>query len=249
MTPNSQPPTPNSRQRLDTELAKRGLCQSRSHAERIIEMGQVMVNGRTIKKPSYRVSQTDKLRLKKQQYVSRAAYKLESVVTSFNIDFTGKTMLDVGSSTGGFSDFALKHGAKKVIAVDVGTNQLHPSLRTNPRIELHEKTDIRDIKKLSSSVDIVTIDVSFISLTKVLPAVKELVGKQTVILAMAKPQFEAKRSDLSKGVLKNSKIRREVLKNLELWLMQEFVVLDKADSGVAGIKGNEERFYKLKVGR
>lgn len=180
------------------------------------------------------------------QYVSRAAFKLASVSEKLGLDFTDKTVLDVGSSTGGFSDYALQHGAKKIIAVDVGTKQLHPSLRVNPKIELHEKTDIRDFSKVEPwKVDIVLIDVSFISLRQVLPAVAGLSQADTQIVAMVKPQFEAADKHLNKGIIKNDSIRRQIFKDFEQWTKQYFLVQDKADSGVAGAKGNQERFYLL----
>ena len=181
-----------------------------------------------------------------EQYVSRAALKLASVAEALKLDFEGKIVLDVGSSTGGFTDYALKHGAKKVIAVEVGTNQLHPSLRDNPTIELHEKTDIRDFKT-EQAIDIVVADVSFISLREILPAVAELVSRQTQLVMMVKPQFEAGQSQQKhKGVIKNDKMRREILKDFENWAAKQFVILDKADSAVSGAKGNQERFYLLR---
>jgi 23S rRNA (cytidine1920-2'-O)/16S rRNA (cytidine1409-2'-O)-methyltransferase len=160
------------------------------------------------------------------------------------VDFAGKTVLDVGSSTGGFTDYALQHGASKVLAVDVGTDQLHPSLHGDERIELHEKTDIRDFKT-DINVDIVVIDVSFISLREILPSVAEIApGAQ--IVAMVKPQFEAGKHQVNKGVIKNDAVRRQILKDFEVWAKDLFVVVDKRDSEVAGSKGNRERFYLLK---
>lgn len=162
------------------------------------------------------------------------------------MSFKDCVVLDVGSSTGGFTDFALQHGAKKVIAVEVGKGQLHPSLRTDEQIELHEQTDIRDIKELSAVPDIVVIDVSFISLRDILPHVASLVDKHAVIVAMVKPQFEAGNTSKHKGIIKNDKIRRDILKDFETWSRRFFITLGKADSLVAGANGNVERFYKLK---
>jgi 23S rRNA (cytidine1920-2'-O)/16S rRNA (cytidine1409-2'-O)-methyltransferase len=182
----------------------------------------------------------------KEQYVSRAGLKLASVAKVLKLNFSDKIVLDVGSSTGGFTDYALQHGAKKVYAVDVGTQQLHPSLRGNKRIDLHEKTDIRDFK-MQETPDVVVIDVSFVSLQTIMPAVARLCGPNTIIAAMAKPQFEAEARDVSKGVIKNDTMRRNILKHLEVFLRQTFVIIDKADSEVAGAKGNRERFYKLSL--
>ncbi len=235
------------KRRLDQELALRGLTPTRSQSESWIKMGKVTVDGRVVTKPGLAVSDTSKIELTtNEQYVSRAGLKLASVAKILNLDFTDKIVLDVGSSTGGFTDYALQHGAKKVYAVDVGTDQLHPSLHGHPQIELHEKTDIRDFK-MSETPDVVVIDVSFISLQAILPAVARLCGPQSVIAAMAKPQFEADAKEVSKGVIKNDTMRRNILKRLELFLREHFVIVDKADSEVAGAKGNRERFYKLTV--
>jgi 23S rRNA (cytidine1920-2'-O)/16S rRNA (cytidine1409-2'-O)-methyltransferase len=281
------------KERLDVLLAKKGLAASRSQAESWVKLGKVTVDGRVVAKPGTFVSDAAQLKLHAgEQYVSRAGLKLASVATLLGLDFKGKVVLDVGSSTGGFTDYALKRGAKKVYAVEVGTDQLHPSLRGNPAIELHEKTDIRDIyldrsgqPKLldtasrraslayaagdaraadissnltarSSTVtitdtpDIVVIDVSFISLRDILPHIaRELSGPGTQIVAMVKPQFEAGRVQVTKGVIKNDAVRRQILKDFEAWARQYFVVQDKHDSEVAGAKGNRERFYLLTLNR
>lgn len=233
------------KQRLDQELTVRGLTTTRSQAESWIKLGKVTVNGWTITKPGTFVTPGSEIVLESaDRYVSRAGLKLSSVARILKLDFKGAIVLDVGSSTGGFTDYSLQNGAKKVYAVDVGTDQLHPSLRRDKRIELHEKTDIRDFK-MKEFPDIVVIDVSFISLQAILPAVARLCGPKTVIVAMAKPQFEADVKEVSKGVIKNDTMRRNILKRLELFLRNQFVIIDKADSEVAGAKGNKERFYML----
>jgi len=236
------------KKRLDQKVLELGLTNSRSQAESYIKLGEVKVGGKVVTKPGYLVGDYEKVEISAvEQYVSRAALKLASVAGSFKLDFKGKTVLDVGSSTGGFTDYALKHGADRVIAVEVGTDQLHHSLQGNPKIELHEQTDIRDVKKLSQVPDIVVADVSFISLRRILPHVADLIGRKTVIVAMVKPQFEAGESSLKhKGVIKNDKMRRDILKDFESWAGQHFVVIDKADSAVSGAKGNQERFYLLR---
>ncbi|MCA9328425.1 TlyA family RNA methyltransferase, partial [Candidatus Saccharibacteria bacterium] len=207
----------------------------------------VTVNGKKVTKPGFLVREEDKVQLKSEQYVSRAALKLASIAKQFVLDFRGKVVLDVGSSTGGFTDYALQHGAQKVIAVDVGTDQLHPSLLGNPKVELHEKTDIREFFP-AQKADIAVADVSFISLRHILPAVKHQVTKDALLIMMCKPQFEARKGEVNKGIIKNSAVRRQILKDFEAWLTQNgFIILDKADSQVAGAKGNIERFYKLKI--
>jgi len=181
-----------------------------------------------------------------ENYVSRAGHKLASVADTFKLDFKGKIVLDVGSSTGGFTDYAFKHGAKKVIAVEVGTNQLHPSLHGNPNIELHEQTDIRDFIT-KQTINIVLADVSFISLKEILPSVIKLSNKNTQIIVLVKPQFETTAGLKHKGIVKNEHMRRDILKDFETWAKRYFKLLAKADSGVTGTKGNKERFYLLRL--
>jgi 23S rRNA (cytidine1920-2'-O)/16S rRNA (cytidine1409-2'-O)-methyltransferase len=270
------------KQRLDQLLFSRGLVPSRSQAESWIRLGKVRVSGAVVTKPGTFTASDAEIDLQvEEQYVSRAGLKLASVAKILHLQFEGKVMLDVGSSTGGFTDYALRHGIRKVYAVDVGTNQLHPSLRSDERIELYEQTDIRNVSLSGKSgdsqrehaqfrsaksarmfehaplerssvildevPDLVVIDVSFISLRDILPHVAGLCGPQTIVAAMVKPQFEARESGvMHKGVIKNDKMRREILKDFENWAIKYFMVLDKADSEVAGSKGNRERFYKLR---
>lgn len=235
------------RQRLDQFLVVKGLVETRSQAESYIRLGYVLVDGQAVTKPGFAIRDNAVVTLtREEQYVSRAALKLESVAEVLKLDFRGKVVLDVGSSTGGFTEYALQHGARKVIAVDVGTNQLHPRLRGNERIELHEQTDIRNLSEASEPVDVVLIDVSFISLREVLPAILRLVTGSACIVAMAKPQFEASGSLKHKGIIKNDRIRREILKEFETWVQQFCIIENKVDSGVSGAKGNRERFYRLR---
>lgn len=275
------------KQRLDQALAARGLVATRSQAESWIRLGKVFVDGRKAAKPGELISSEARVELRAtEQYASRAGLKLASVAQVLHLDFAGKIVLDAGSSTGGFTDFALQHGARKVIAVDVGKGQLHPALRENPRVELHEQTDIRAIALapptlqeratasahdtaqspsagtagqyptpevggkiyLAEQPDIILADLSFISLRDVLPHLRTVASPRTVIVAMVKPQFEAGQSGLKhKGVIKNDRIRRDILKQFEEWAMHNFVILAKADSEVAGARGNLERFYALRL--
>lgn len=232
------------KQRLDHLLVQKKLVISRSQAESYIRLGVVEVDGKVETKPGFFVSDQAEVKIKSDQYVSRAGLKLASVAKILKLDFRNKIVLDVGSSTGGFTDYALQKGAAKVFAVDVGTNQLHPKLRLDQRIELHEQTDIRDFKP-SQTPDIVVMDVSFISLREILPHIAKVSAPSTEIVAMLKPQFEAGRSQINKGIIKNDKIRREILKDFETWTKQYFIIKDKADSQVHGEKGNAERFYLL----
>ena len=234
--------------RLDQLLVIKGLVSSRSQAESWIGLGKVTVDGRVATKAGQFVREDADVRLAaEEKYVSRAGLKLASVAKLLGVDFAGKTVLDVGSSTGGFTDYALQHGAKKVVAVDVGTEQLHPSLRGDERIDLYEKTDIRDFKT-DHVIDIVVIDVSFISLHEILPAVARIAPKAQV-MAMVKPQFEAGKAQVNKGIIKNDSVRRQILKDFEMWAKQYFIVRDKRDSEVRGQKGNQERFYLLQLAK
>lgn len=236
------------KQRLDQAMAERGLVSSRSQAESYIKLGKVRLNGKTASKSGLFVSLDDKIALNvpaQNQYVSRAGLKLASAVKALQIDFIDQVVLDIGSSTGGFTDYVLKNGAKKVVAVDVGTEQMHPSLRNDPRVELHEKTDIRNFEILPKP-DIILADLSFISLREVLPTVSRLSKSSTQVLVLLKPQFEAGKTEINRGVVKNDKLRRQILKDFEAWVKAYFVVVGKADSQVAGAHGNLERFYLLR---
>ena len=232
--------------RLDHLLVVKGLVTTRSQAESWIKLGKVSVEGKVVTKPGFFVREEAAIKLAaSERYVSRAGLKLASVARTLKVDFKDTVVLDVGSSTGGFTDYALQHGAKKVYAVDVGTDQLHPSLHDEPRIELHEKTDIRDFTP-DMTPDIVVMDVSFISLREILPHIATVSGPQTQVIAMVKPQFEAGRHQVNKGVIKNDSVRRQIFKEFEMWVKDRFIIVDKADSEVAGSRGNRERFYCLK---
>ena len=179
--------------------------------------------------------------------ITRGYIKLSDAAKAFHYNFRDKTVLDIGSSTGGFTKYALDHGAKKVIAVEKGTNQMLPSLRYDKRIDLFEKTDIFTFKP-DYLLDTIVADVSFLSLKKILHYAKTyLAGPKTDFLVMLKPQFEAKPSQLTSGVVKNNKIRRDIIKNFEFWLKENgFSVIDKRDNQLKGKNGNIERFYWLR---
>lgn len=182
-------------------------------------------------------------------FVSRAEGKLEGAVRAFHYDFRNKTVLDIGSSTGGFTELALKLGAKKVIAIEKGTRQMKAPLRFDSRVDLHEKTDFFDVESLPE-IDVIVADVSFVSLKKILVKAREFATKDTDFLVMLKPQFEAKPGQLWKGIVKNEKMRREIIKDFEFWLKNNhFVILNKRDNEVIGKNGNQERFYYLKMAK
>ena len=197
--------------------------------------------------------------------VSRAENKLAGAAQAFSYDFRGKIVLDIGSSTGGFTEYALLRGAKRVIAIEKGTRQMKAPLRFDPRIDLREKTDIFSVTRSSLSrdqneineneskteirIDTILADVSFISLKQVLlHAKKQLATPQTDFLVMLKPQFEAKPFQLKNGIVKNETIRRDIIKDFEAWLKNNgFLIVNKRDNTLAGKNGNLERFYFLKL--
>lgn len=204
--------------RLDKQLVERGLAPTRSKAQELIKSGNVKVNNKAVNKSSYEINDDDILEVVDTttlKYVSRAGLKLEKAIDEFNLNFNNKAIMDIGSSTGGFTDCAIQHGASKVIAVDVGTNLMHESLRTSSKIELYEQTNIKDLPSDKfKNIDFVTIDVSFVSLTKIF----EKLFSENIncpIIALIKPQFECgkKIADKFKGVILNQKIHLDILNN------------------------------------
>lgn len=200
--------------RLDSLLVKKGLVTSRTRGEYEIKNGNVLVDGKVVTKPSTKVSDDQEIVINnKLEYVSKGALKLLKAIESFNLDLSNKVMLDIGSSTGGFSDVALRNNIKKVIAVDVGTDQFDKELQKDNRIELHENTDIRTFN-ITEEIDTVTIDVSFISVTKIISKLEEINPKEIVLLI--KPQFECGKeiSDKYKGIPLNKEVHKDVIENV-----------------------------------
>ena len=183
---------------------------------------------------------------------TRGYAKLVDAAKFFDFNFNGKIVLDIGSSTGGFTAYALDHGAKKVVAVEKGTAQMAYPLRLDSRIDLREKTDIFDTSSSNlPHIDIILADVSFTSLRPILTHVrKNIANKDTEFLVMFKPQFEAQPSDLNRGVVKNEKIRRRIIKDFEYWLTTHGLLIKaKRDNLVLGKSGNRERFYYLTLAK
>lgn len=180
--------------------------------------------------------------------VGRAELKLREAAEAFDYDFRGKTVLDIGSSTGGFTEYALRRGAKKVIAIEKGTRQMKAPLRFDPRVELREKTDFLKVEE-KLAVETVLADVSFVSLRQILAHAQRILPHEVDYLVMLKPQFEARPDQLVKGVVKNERMRREIIKDFENWLKRKgFVVIKKRDNETVGKVGkNQERFYFLKL--
>ncbi|MDB5179077.1 MAG: binding methyltransferase FtsJ like protein [Patescibacteria group bacterium] len=237
------------KKRLDILMMERGLAVSRTQAQALIMAGQVSAEGRRLEKPGLSVDEGLELHIKDQpRFVSRAGEKLASVATALQLDFEGMTVLDVGSSTGGFTDFALMSGAVRVYCVDVGTGQLSYKLRQDPRVVVMEQTDIRGAK-LPELADMAVMDVSFISLTKVLEPTAALVKPGEPIVAMVKPQFEAGKpiADRYRGVIPMGEVRDGILAELREWMAGRFEIVGEADSGLAGAEGNVERFFLLRA--
>ena len=183
---------------------------------------------------------------------TRAEKKLEGAIKAFKYDFDGKVVLDIGSSTGGFTKCALEHGARKVIAIEKGTDQMMPELAADKRVELYEKTDIFKMTfGRIGYVDTILADVSFVSLRKVLAYVEQvLVRADADFLVMLKPQFEARPEQLFRGIVKNERMRREICADFEAWVKRKgFVIRAKHDNEMTGRNGNIERFYLLTLSR
>jgi len=210
---------PMERERLDILLHKTGLADSRERARRLIMAGQVAVDGQVVDKPGTRVSPTAAIHVEtKPAYVSRGGLKLEAALASFAIDVQGLVAADIGASTGGFTDCLLQHGAARVYAIDVGYGQLAWELRQDPRVVVMERVNARYLHELPERIDLITIDVSFISLKLVLPAVMPLLKPGGQIVALVKPQFEAGREHVGKGgVVREPAVHRAVLHDLLAW--------------------------------
>jgi len=237
--------------RLDKCLFERGLVDSREKAKALILSGNVLVNGLMVDKAGASVRSDDALSIKdKMPYVSRGGLKLEQAVKEFSIDFKDKITMDVGASTGGFTDCMLQNGASKVYAVDVGYGQFDWRLRNDEHVVLFEKTNIRHLKKSSipEPIEIVTIDVSFISLLKVLPNILNFLAPSAEIIALIKPQFEAGREEVGRGgVVKDENIRLAVIEKIKAGAIELGLdVIGVTTSPIKGPKGNVEYLIYLK---
>lgn len=233
-------------------MVNKGLALSRQRARALIMSGKVLVNHIPVDKPGSLITADDELLLKGDDiaYVSRGGLKLEAAIESFSVDVNGKVCLDVGASTGGFTDCLLQHGASRVYAVDVGYGQLAWKLRQDLRVVVIERTNIRHMAKdtLPEPVDIVSIDVSFISLKIVVPAVLKFMKPDAGILALIKPQFEVGKGKVGKGgVVRDPELHKEVIRELSRFFSD--IGLDKkalVPSPVLGPKGNREFLISLK---
>mgnify|MGYP000907793358 CR=1 FL=1 len=236
--------------RLDQELVNRGQFPAREKAKCAILAGQVRVSGRSICKPGDIVKPTDVIEvLQKEKYVSRGGYKLEQALNHFQIDVNGMVAVDIGASTGGFTDCLLQHGAAKVYAVDVGKGLLAFQLRNDPRVVVMEKINARYITRehfpdTFQLADLAVIDCSFISLKLIIPPVLNLIKENGKIIALIKPQFEAgkKEADKGKGIIKDPSIHQRIVADLENFVKNNNVLIWRGviESPIEGQSGNKE---------
>jgi len=238
--------------RLDALLLKKGLVASREKARAVILAGEVKVNEVRVDKPGTKVDEEAEIKIESSRlrYVSRGGLKLEKAIREFGVDFLNKVVLDVGASTGGYTDCAIKHGAKKVYALDVGYGQLDWSLRNDFRVVNLEKTNIRyfTVEELGELVDIITVDVSFISVSKVFPVLKDFINEEGVIISLIKPQFEAGRDKVGKkGVVRDADVHKQVLLDCIGYARKEgLFCVGVSYSPLKGPQGNIEYFICLK---
>lgn len=241
------------KKRLDILMVEKGLTDSRNSAQRLIMAGLVLVDGLKAHKPSDQVLVESDIQLKqRQKYVSRGGEKLEKALKEFGFEnLNGKICVDVGASTGGFTDCLLKHGAKKVYSIDVGYGQLHASLRNDPRVINMERKNIRAVDHIPDQIDLVTIDVSFISLKTVVMAIHSwFIGYSSNVIALIKPQFEVGREKAAKGkgVIRDSQIHLDVIENLKIFFNDAgYKVMGVTESPILGPKGNKEFLINLSI--
>ncbi len=233
--------------RLDNLLVERGLFPSREQAQRAIMAGEVKVGTRVAAKASEFLLADAEVAVKSApKFVGRGGLKLEGALDFFDVDLAGKVALDIGASTGGFTDCLLQRGAKKVYAVDVGHDQLAWKIRNDPRVVVLEKVNARSLsrKEIPEDVDLCVIDVSFISLTLILPNAFELVRANGVILALIKPQFELERSDVGRGgIVREAELHEKAKRKIASFVEAAGnVVVDLVPSTITGADGNQEFF-------
>ncbi len=239
------------KQRLDIVLVEKGLIRSRDRAKTMIMAGKVMVNDMVADKPGTQVSMDAVIKVKEDDhpYVSRGGLKLEKALNTFPVSVKDCVCLDIGASTGGFTDCLLKNGAKKVYAVDVGYGQLDWSLRKDDRVVVIERTNIRNLayEIVNEPMDIVVADTSFISLKTVIPSAEKFMREGTGILALIKPQFEAGKENVGKGgVVKDPEVRKQVVEDIKAFFQTRgYRVNDVVASPILGPKGNEEYIISL----
>ncbi len=240
------------RTRLDELLVLRGLCPSRSRAQALIFEGKVLVAGRVVSRKAELVDADAPLEVTQRDYVSRGAFKLLHALDRFSVDPRGRVALDAGASTGGFTQVLLERGASRVYAVDAGHGQLAPALRDDPRVSVHEGTNLRHLRRgdLPEAIELFSLDLSFISLRLVLPAVADLAAQGAEVVALVKPQFEAGPRDVGKGgVVREPKVHLRVLGEVAAAAEASgFAPLGVCPSPIQGGDGNREYLVHLGPG-
>jgi 23S rRNA (cytidine1920-2'-O)/16S rRNA (cytidine1409-2'-O)-methyltransferase len=244
------------RERIDKLLVDRGLAESRTKAQAMIMAGLVLVNEQRVDKPSHQFDTTSSIRVKggddaASRYVGRGGLKLEAALREFQLDVTGLTCLDVGASTGGFTDCLLQHGANRVVAIDVGHNQIDWRLRNDPRVEVREGVNARYLQPqdFSEKFDLAVVDVSFISATKVLPAIVPLIIDGGAIITLIKPQFEVGRGEVgSGGIVRDPEKRSRVVEEVNnAAVALGLTLVNVIESPIPGAEGNIESLALYKV--
>ena len=232
------------RRRLDLILVERGLVDSREKGQALILAGQVLVDGQKVDKPGHAVAPNSKIELAEQpRYVGRGGLKLEAALDHFSIPVAGKVCLDIGSSTGGFTDCLLQHGAARVYAIDVGTGQLDWKLRNDPRVIVHEQLNARYLSgnEVPEPIDLAVCDVSFISITMILPVLPNLLAKGAGMVILVKPQFELERHQVGKGgIIRDPALHQQACRRVEDAVKQLGFQTEIIPSPVLGAEGNQE---------
>ncbi len=237
------------KERVDVLLVERGLVESRARAQAIILAGKVFWNDRRMDKAGHKVPVDASLEVRGRDhpFVSRGGVKLAGALEAFGFDPSELVVADFGASTGGFTDCLLQRGARRVYAVDVGYGQLAHSLRVDPRVVVMERTNARHLMELPEPIDLVVIDASFISIAKLLPAARAVLGDGGELIGMVKPQFEVGRSKLSRGVVRDAKARLAAIDSVaDSAEGLGFALVGRCDSSLAGPEGNVEAFLWLR---
>ena len=240
-----------SKERLDKLLVDKGLVANRNKARGLIMAGEVRVDGQVMDKPGHMISPTAVLEVAEQlPYVSRGGYKLAGALAEFGLDVRGRICADVGACTGGFTDVLLQNGANQVYAIDVGYGQLSWKIRQNERVTVMERTNARYVENLNEPVSFVCIDVSFISLKHILPAVQKWLTPQADVIALIKPQFEAGPKQVGKGgIVRDPEVHHQVLLDILNWATSHgFSLAGLTRSSIEGADGNVEFLVWLRVG-
>jgi len=232
------------KKRLDQRVLEEHPTLTRTYIQSLIMQGKVLVDDVPCTKAGTQIADDAHIRLRdvQQKFVSRAGYKLEKALDFFEISVKDLIVLDAGLSTGGFSDCLLQRGAKKIYGIDVGYGQAHEKIRQDPRVVVMEKTNLRYVEALPELVDLVTLDLSFISVLKVIPSIKKLMQPHGMLIVLIKPQFEAQRGQVgSGGIIKDPKVHEEVIHNVVEGIKEQgFAFIGVTDSPITGTDGNKE---------